>query len=253
MDFGFTPENEKLREEVKQFIKEHSTPELMEELAGETEGGSGGPRVKEVRQKVADKGWLAMSWPKEYGGLNANRMDQFIVEEAFTRAKMGVGLGATFEQAGAIMTAGTEEQKRYFLPRMLTGEVSFAMGYTEPTGGTDLASLKTRAEEDGDFYVINGQKMFTSAAHNCTHIYLMTRTDPDLPKHRGISIFLVPIETPGITYTPLWTLTGGRTNMLYLDNVRVPRTSMLGEKNRGWYVAAAALNLGRGGSTRYLN
>ena len=250
MDFGFSSENEALREEVRQFIRENTSPELLEELKGSVEGQTG-PLVGALRRKVADKGWLAMSWPPEYGGLQADRVDQFIVEEEFVRANIGVGLGATFEQAGAIMTAGTDEQKRFFLPRMLTGEVTFAMGYTEPSGGTDLASLQTRAQEDGDEYVINGQKMYCSAAHYASHVYLMTRTDPDLPKHRGISIFLVPMETPGISFTPLWTLPGGRTNMLYLDNVRVPRDTMLGERNRGWYIAAAALNLGRGGAFRY--
>jgi 3-oxocholest-4-en-26-oyl-CoA dehydrogenase alpha subunit len=149
------------------------------------------------------------------------------------------------------MMAGTEEQKRYFLPRMVRGEVIFALGYTEPSGGTDLASLRTRAEEADDGFVINGQKTFTSAAHYCTHIYLMARTDPTRPKHRGISIFLVPIDTPGITVRPLWTLTGGRTNEVFLEDVRVPKTALLGEKNRGWYIASAALNLGRAGARRY--
>lgn len=253
MDFEFTPENEALRQEVRRFIAENTTPELVAELKAAPNGGEGtpGPHVQRLRQLVFEKGWLAASWPKEYGGLEMDRVDQFIVEEEFVRARVGVGLGATFEQAGAIMAAGTEEQKRYFLPRMLTGEVSMAMGYTEPTGGTDLASLQTRAQADGDEYVINGQKMYCSAAHYASHVYLMTRTDPDLPKHRGISIFLVPMDTPGISYTPLWTLPGGRTNMLYLDNVRVPHTAMLGERNRGWYIASAALNLGRGGATRY--
>lgn len=250
MDYGFSEENDALRSEVRQFIRENTSPELLAELKGGREGHVG-PLVDALRKKVADKGWLAMSWPPEYGGLQATRVEQFIVEEEFVRANVGVGLGATFEQAGAIMAAGTEEQKRYFLPRMLTGEVSFAMGYTEPSGGTDLASLQTRAQEDGDDYVINGQKMYCSAAHYASHCYLMTRTDPELPKHRGISIFLVPMDTPGIAVTPLWTLPGGRTNMLYLDNVRVPRSAMLGERNRGWYIAAAALNLGRGGAFRY--
>jgi alkylation response protein AidB-like acyl-CoA dehydrogenase len=250
MDFGFSTENEGLRADVQQFIRDHTSPELLQELKDNRDGQTG-PLVEQLRRNVAEKGWLAMSWPREYGGLDASRIDQFIVEEEFVRANIGVGLSATFEQAGAIMAAGTEEQKRYFLPRMLTGEVSFAMGYTEPNAGTDLASLETRAEEDGDEYLINGQKMYCSAAHYASHVYLMTRTDPDLPKHRGISIFLVPMDTPGISHTPLWTLPGGRTNMLYLDNVRVPRDAMLGERNRGWYVGAAALNLGRGGAYRY--
>jgi alkylation response protein AidB-like acyl-CoA dehydrogenase len=149
------------------------------------------------------------------------------------------------------MRAGTEEQKKYFLPRLVKGEVTFALGYSEPSGGTDLASLKTRAEADGDEYVINGQKMFTSGAHHSTHLYLMARTDPELPKHKGISIFLIPMDAPGITVRPLWTLAGGRTNEVFLENVRVPKDAMLGEKNEGWYVGASALNLGRAGARRY--
>src|SRR5262249_55092567 len=149
------------------------------------------------------------------------------------------------------MRAGTAEQKQYFLPRLVQGEVIFALGYTEPSGGTDLASLKTRAEEDGDEYVINGQKMFTSGAHYCTHIYLMARTDPHLPKHRGIPFFLGRLDAPAIPFRPWGTLIGGRTNEVFFKNVRVPRTAMLGEKNNGWYIGASALNLGRAGARRY--
>ena len=253
MDFGFGPESDRLREDVREFIRENVTPEVKAEIKASAmvvTGGVLGPLEKELKAKLVAKGWLGMSWPREYGGQDASRIDQMIVEEAFVRDRSGVGLGG-LEQASAIMSAGTEEQKEHYLPRLLSGEISFALGYTEPSGGTDLASLQTRAEADGDEYVINGQKMFTSGAHNSTHIYLMTRTDPDAPKHRGISIFLFPMDTPGMTYTPLWTIAGGRTNMLYLDNVRVPRTAMLGEKDRGWYIASSALNLGRGGASRY--
>ena len=250
MDFGYTPANDVFRQEVRQFITEYVTPELRDELGrGRQEGR--GPLTKELFLKLGQQGWIGMSWPKEYGGQERDPVDQYIFEEEFVRAGIPLDLNNILEQAPAIMRAGTEEQKNYFLPRLVQGEVIFALGYTEPSGGTDLASLKTRAEEDGDAYVINGQKMFTSGAHYCTHIYLMARTDPDLPKHRGISIFLVPIDTPGITVRPLWTLTGGRTNEVFFDNVRVPRTAMLGEKNQGWYIGASALNLGRAGARRY--
>ncbi|HZQ38009.1 MAG TPA: acyl-CoA dehydrogenase family protein, partial [Dehalococcoidia bacterium] len=250
MDFGFTPQNEAFRQEVRQFLEENVTPELRAELAARGEEGTAGPLLREFRRKLGEKGWAGMSWPKEYGGQEKDRIDQFVFEEEMVRAKVGFGLGG-LEQAIAIMTAGSDEQKQYFLPRLVTGEVSFALGYTEPSGGTDLASLQTRAEADGDDFVINGQKMFTSGAHNSTHLYLMARTDPTLPKHRGISIFLVPMDTPGITVTPLWTIVGTRTNMVYLDDVRVHRSALLGELNRGWYIGSAALNLGRGGAGRY--
>ena len=250
MDFGYTPQNEAFRQEVRQFIVDNVTPALRAELAqGRLEGR--GPLTKGLFRKLGSKGWIGMSWPKEYGGQERDLVEQYIFEEEFVRAGIPLDLNNILEQAPAIMRAGTEEQKKYFLPRLVSGEVIFALGYTEPSGGTDLASLRTRAEEDGDEYVINGQKMFTSGAHYCTHVYLMARTDPDLPKHRGISIFLLPIDTPGITVRPLWTLTGGRTNEVFLENVRVPKTALLGEKNQGWYVGASALNLGRAGARRY--
>ena len=187
-------------------------------------------------------------------------MDQYIVEEGFGR--VGIAVGSAGSGAPALLAAGTEEQKRYFLPRLISGDIIFALGFTEPQGGADLAGLQCRAAQDGDDYVINGQKIFTSAAHYATHIYLMCRTDPDLPKHRGISIFLVPMDTSGITVRPLWTIqqdsppgtTYGtkRTNETFFEDVRVPATCMLGEKNMGWYVGAMGLNLDRVGASRYL-
>ena len=215
------------------------------------QGKGMGPITKELILKIGEQGWIGMSWPEEYGGRNADRIDQYIFEEELVRARVPLNIGNFIEQAPAIMAAGTEEQKKHFIPGLVRGEVTFALGYTEPSGGTDLASLKTRAVEYGDEYVINGQKTFTTGAEVSTHLYLMARTDPDLPKHDGISIFLVPMDTPGITVRPLWTLADGRTNEVFLDNVRVPRTAMLGEKNRGWYIGASALNLGRAGAMRY--
>ena len=251
MDFGYSPENERLRQEVRDFIEENVTPEVRAEMRERPERGQAGPLVKELQEKIRATGWMGMSWPPEYGGQGADRVDQYIVEEEFVWAEVPLNVGNYIEQAPAIMTHGTEEQKKYFLPGLASGEITFALGYSEPSGGTDLASLRTRAVEDGDDFVINGQKMFTSGAHHSTHVYLMVRTDPDAPKHAGISIFLVPMDTPGITIRPLWTLTGGRTNEVFLEDVRVPRTALLGELNRGWYIGSAALNLGRSGATRY--
>ena len=250
MDFGYTEANEKFRKEIRDFIGEHVTPELRSELR-EMQGKGMGPFTKELILKIGEQGWIGMSWPEEYGGRNADRIDQYIFEEELVRARVPLNIGNFIEQAPAIMAAGTEEQKKHFIPSLVRGEITFALGYTEPSGGTDLASLKTRAVESGDEYVINGQKTFTSGAEVSTHLYLMARTDPDLPKHDGISIFLVPMDTPGITVRPLWTLAGGRTNEVFLDDVHVPRTAMLGEKNRGWYIGASALNLGRAGAMRY--
>ena len=216
-----------------------------------------------IYKKVAEKKWLAISWPKELGGQEGDRMKQYIVEEEFTRIGLAVG-GGGGSGGPAIMAAGTPEQRAYFLPLIAKGEISFCLGFTEPTGGADLASLQCRAVRDGDDYVINGQKIFTTAAHSATHIYLMARTDPDAPKHKGISIFLIPMDTPGISVRPLWTLqtdpvapprtTYGtaRTNETYFEDVRVPSSALLGKVNEGWYVGAAGLNLDRVGAWRYL-
>ena len=251
MDFAFSQENEAFRTEVRTFLEENVSPEIVQEMKDSAAGHGIGPLTKALIGKIGDRGWIGMSWPEEYGGRDADLIDQYIFEEELARARVPLNLGNFIEQAPAIMHAGTEEQKKYFLPRLVKGEVTFALGYSEPSGGTDLGSLKTRAVEDEDGYLINGQKLFTTRAEQSTHIYLMARTDPDAPKHKGISIFLVPMDTPGITVRPLWTLPGGRTNEVFFEDVRVPEDTLLGEKNGGWYIGASALNLGRAGARRY--
>ena len=261
MDFGYTPEQEALRQEVRQFIAENVTPEVIAELEGEEEG-SRGVLYRELRKKITERGWVGISWPKEYGGQGGRRIDQYIVEEEFARA--GISVGGAGSGAPAILAAGTEEQKQYYIPRLMRGEITFALGFTEPQAGADLAGLQCRAVRDGDEYVINGQKMFTSSAHYATHIYMMARTDPDAPRHRGISIFIFPMDTPGITVRPLWTIQNdppaprgttygtARTNETFFEDVRVPASALLGEENGGWYVGAMGLNLDRVGAGRYL-
>ncbi|HJN87232.1 MAG: acyl-CoA dehydrogenase family protein [Dehalococcoidia bacterium] len=259
MDFGYGPEQEALRQEVRKFIDENVTPEVLAEVQTKAEGGEW-PHFKEMHRKAAERGWVGMCWPKEYGGQDGSRMDQYIVEEEFVR--VGIAMGGVGSGAPAILAAGSEEQKQHFIPGLINGDISFAMGFTEPQGGADLAGLQCRAVKDGDEYVINGQKMFTSAAHFATHIYLMCRTDPDAPRHRGISIFLVPMDTPGISVRPLWTIQNdppappgtncgaSRTNETFFEDVRVPLSALLGDENRGWYVGAMGLNLDRVGASR---
>ena len=261
MDFGYTTEQQDLRQEVRKFIDENVSQALLDEMEAAEEGGRG-PEYRELVKKVADKGWIGISWPKEYGGQSGSRIDQYIVEEEFMRR--GIGIGGAGSGAPAILAAGTEEQKEYFIPGMIRGEIIFALGFTEPQAGADLAGLQCRAVRDGDDFVINGQKMYTSAAHYASHIYMMCRTDPDAPRHRGISIFLIPMDTPGITVRPLWTIQSDppappgttygmpRTNETFFENVRVPASCMLGEENGGWYVGAMGLNLDRVGASRYL-
>jgi alkylation response protein AidB-like acyl-CoA dehydrogenase len=262
MDFAFSPEHEAFKQEVKQFIAENVTPEVQYEIDHGGPERRRGPKVAELYRKLAEKKWLAISWPKELGGQEGDRMKQYIVEEEFTR--IGLTMGGGGSGGPAIVAAGTPEQKEYYLPRLVRGEISFCLGFTEPSGGADLAGLQCRAVRDGDEYVINGQKIFTTGAHTATHIYLMARTDPDAPRHRGISIFLVPMDTPGITVRPLWTLQNdpiapprttygeSRTNETYFEDVRVPASCLLGEENKGWYIGAMGLNLDRVGAWRYL-
>ena len=261
MDFGYTAEQEALRREVQGFIAANVTDAVLGELETAEEGGRG-EHYRELIRKVSERGWIGISWPREYGGQGGSRIEQYIVEEEF--ARVGVAVGGAGSGAPAILAAGTEEQKRYFIPGLISGEIVFALGFTEPQAGADLAGLQCRAVRDGDEYVINGQKMYTSAAHYATHVYLMARTDPDAPRHRGISIFLVPMDTPGITVRPLWTIQSdppaplgttygmARTNETFFEDVRVPASMLLGEENGGWYVGAMGLNLDRVGASRYL-
>ena len=261
MEFAYTTEQEALRQEVQQFIADNVDGPVRDEIAN-TDEMSQGPLVRDLRKKVAEKGWVGISWPKEYGGQDGSRIDQYIVEEEFSR--IGVGVGGAGSGAPAILAAGTEEQKKTLLPGLISGEITLALGFTEPQAGADLASLQCRAVKDGDEYVINGQKMYTSSAHYASHIYLMARTDPDAPKHRGISIFIFPMDTPGITVRPLWTIQNDppapigttygqrRTNETFFEDVRVPATCMLGEENQGWYVGVMGLKLDRVGASRYL-
>ena len=268
MEFAFTPEQEALRREVRAFIAKEMTPAVLAEMEEHNDGhpfprnNCHSPHLIALFKKIAERGWVGMSYPKEYGGQGAERISQYIVEEEFHRAYINVSLGGS--GAAAILAAGTEEQKRCYLPKLISGEFSFAPGFTEPRGGADLASLQCRAVRDGDYYVINGQKMFTSFAHHSSHIYLMARTNRDVPKHKGISIFLIPMDTPGITVRPLWTIQNAprapvgttygacRTNETFFDDVRVHKSTMLGEENKGWNIGSMGLNLDRVGANRYL-
>ena len=270
MDFGWNKEQDTLRQQVRDFIATNVTEEVVSEMEEgyepppgvEKKAGRRGPLADDLWQKIRAEGWLGIAWPQEYGGAGKDRLTQYIVEEEFTRVGIGVGGGGS--GAPAIMAAGTEEMKNYYIPRIISGEITLAQGFTEPSGGADLASLQCRAVEDGDFFVINGQKIFTSGAHNSTHIYLMCRTNPDAPKHRGISILIFPMDTPGITVRPLWTIQNdppapsgttygtNRTNETFYEDVRVPKSALLGEKDMGWYVGAMGLNLDRVGAGRYL-
>ena len=200
-------------------------------------------------KKLGRKNWLAVSWPHEYGGLDWPFWKQFIFNEELAHFDAPVvGRNATRFLGPTVMRYGTEEQKKQHLPGILSGETVWCQGYSEPNAGSDLGSLQTRAVQDGDEFVINGQKIWTSMAHHSQWIFMLARTDPEAPKHRGISYFLVHMHTPGITVKPLIDMSNGHHfNEVYFENVRVPRSGLLGELNRGWYMATTTLSYERSG------
>ncbi len=244
MDFAFTSAEESLRQEIRSFL------DSVPAAAGADDEDS--PNVS-LERALAANGWLTMAWPKEYGGRGATQMEQLIFKEELFEAGGGFDFLGVQLAGPTIMVHGSEEQKRQHLPRIARAEIRWCQGFSEPGAGSDLASLQTRAVRDGDDYVINGQKIWTSNAHHADWILLLTRTDPDAPKHRGISMFVVDMKTPGITIRPLVQITGVHGfNEVYFDDVRVPATNMIGELNRGWYAATTTLDFERSGIERNL-
>jgi len=194
-----------------------------------------------VRQMGAD-GWLGIGWPKEYGGRGMTPIEQFIFFDESMRAGAPIPMLAVNSIAPTIMQFGTDEQKAFYLPKILRGEIDFAIGYTEPEAGTDLAALKTRAVRDGDDFVINGQKVFTSRAGDCEYVWLAVRTDPEAPRHQGISILIVPTDAPGFRCVPMKNMGENNTTQTYYDDVRVPAGSLVGKLNQGWKLITSQLN-----------
>ena len=239
MYLDFTAEQQALRKEIRDYYRELLTPELRSALE---EDETGGPVYREVVGRMGADGWLGIGWPVEYGGQGRTPIEQFIFWDETYRARAPLPMISVNTVGPTLMQFGTEEQKTELLPRILRGELFFGIGYTEPEAGTDLASLQTRAVRDGDEYVINGQKLFTTHAHDADYIWLAARTDPDARKHKGISIILVPTDTPGFSWTPIYTLGGERTNATYYENVRVPVSKRVGPENAGWGLITSQLN-----------
>lgn len=255
MDFRFTLEEEAFRQEVRTFLKSE-LPAGWAQTAGVGALGEGGEErwesLQAFQRKLARKGWLTLGWPRQQGGMGAGIMTQVLYNEemAYHRAPTQIGVGP--DRVGpTIILYGTEEQKAQHLPGIASGETVWCQGFSEPGAGSDLASLQTRAVADGDTFVINGQKIWTSLAHRADWCILLARTDPQAPKHKGISYFLVNMRWPGIRVQPLIDLTGRHTfNEVFFEDVRVPRDCLVGEENRGWYVAAATLDFERSGINR---
>lgn len=242
MDFGYTDEEERFRERLADFLDR----ELTEKIARQNWEDLGvGPEAREFSRKLAAHGFLGMSWPKEYGGQGLPPTYDFILlDELGKRWGAHVPLDVGYTMVGpTILRRASEELKKEFLPQIIDGEIEFCLGYTEPNAGSDLASMQMRAVEEGDYFVINGQKTFNTECHYSEYHWLAARTDfsPDIPKYKGISLFIVDMDSPGITIRPLITMSGEQTNEVYYDDVKVPKGRMIGEKNKGFYYMMEAL------------
>jgi 3-oxocholest-4-en-26-oyl-CoA dehydrogenase alpha subunit len=233
-----TPDEAALRDELRAYFIGLMTDDIRARLGG----AEGGPLYRSVVKQIGRDGWLGIGWPKEYGGQGRSAMDQFLFFDEAMRAGAPVPF-VTLNTVGPTLIAfGTDEQKARFLPGILAGELIFAIGYTEPEAGTDLASLRTRAVQDGEEYVVNGSKIFTSQADGADYVFLAVRTNPDAPKHQGISILLVPTSSPGFKVTPITTVGDLRTTATFYDDVRVPVANRVGEEDAGWRLITTQLN-----------
>ena len=247
MHVALTPAQERLREELREYFAALVTPEVRAGLAAAS-GEFGDARVyKDVVRQLGTDGWLGIGWPEEYGGQDRSMTEQLIFTDVAAVAGVPIPYLTLNTVGPTIMRYGTREQKDYFLPRILAGDLHFAIGYSEPDSGTDLASLRTRAVQeatpDGQGeWVINGQKMWTSLIQYADWIWLACRTDPDLPRHKGLSMILVPTDSPGFSYTPVRTVAGVGTSATYYEDVRVPVGNLVGELNGGWSLMTNQLN-----------
>ncbi len=251
MDFEFSEEQNRFRQEIREFLEEEIKQGTFQPSCDAWIQGF----APEFTRKVAAKGWIGLTWPVEYGGQGKSHIDRLILSEEMLRygAPAACHWFADRQIGGAIINYGTDQQKKEFLPKIIAGEAYVGLGLSEPEAGSDLASLKARATEDGDEYVLDGQKMWTSCALVMNYIYMVARTDPDAPKHRGISEFILPTDLPGITITPTIDITGSTAwAEVFFDGVRIPKSSLIGEKNRGFYQVVNQLDYERSGLERLM-
>jgi alkylation response protein AidB-like acyl-CoA dehydrogenase len=249
MDFRFTPEQDAFRADVRRFLDETLTPDFWRQQR-ERDHAESSP---EFSRAGAERGWLAIAWPPEYGGQGRGYFEQMIYMEemAYAGAPQEHHRRAVQQVGPSIILFGTEEQKREYLPKIAAAEISFAMGLSEPNAGSDLANVETRAVRDGDDYLVTGAKRFTSGAHYSDFLWTVVRTDPAAPKHRGISMLVVPLDAPGVTVRPLLDMQDRHHfNEVFLDEVRVPARNIVGDENRGWYVNATTMDFERSGIAR---
>ena len=249
MDFKFDSVEEEFRSEVKDFIdKELPWNWREEDLDAEDEVDS--IKVMEFKKKLGEQGWLTMAWPTEYGGQSATHMRQVVFNEEMAYRGIPAGDAGVRMVGPILMLYGTDEQKEQFLPKIANAEINWSQGYSEPDSGSDLASLQTKAVEDGDDFVVSGSKIWNSAHAGSDWMFMLVRTDPDAPKHRGISFVLSELETDGVTVERIPMMWEAYRCLVTFDNVRVPKKNLVGELNRGWYVGAALLDFERSGVDR---
>ncbi len=245
MHIELSPEQQALRAELRRYYRElFATGDLRQRLDDEWDA-LGGPVFREVMTRMGRDGWLGIGWPEKYGGQGRSHLDQFIFWDETWRARAPLPLIMVNTVGPMLMKWGTDEQRAHFLPKILRGELLISIGYTEPGAGTDLAALSTRAERQGDEWVINGQKSFTTHGHDADYVWLACRTDPDAPKHKGISIILVPTRAAGYSHTAIETIGGERTYVTFYEDMRVPLTNTVGPVNGGWGLITGQLNLER--------
>ena len=248
MDYELDDDQRAWLSEVRGFLRDNVTPELRAELAEHDLEFAGG-EVTRFRRKIGDKGWFGVNWPRDYGGLGLSAMHLHLLMSEFEYWGVpGPDLTVT-SVAPMIMRHGTDRNRADWLPLIAKGEMICAVGYSEPDAGTDLASLRTNATRDGDHWVINGTKIWNSGAQRATHEWLCVRTDPTSARHRGISVIIVPIDSPGVDIRPLYAWSGYRTNEVHFRDVRVPVTNLIGEVDHGWTYITGALDLERGALT----
>ena len=249
MDFRFTTEEEAFRTEVKTFLKAELKPGWNDNFDSESEMGVAvqGDFAKAFNKKLAERGWLAIAWPKQYGGMEASVMQQVVYNEemAYAGAPIGFNMGVAWV-GPSLMLYGTDEQKNEFIPKITNLEHTWCTLYSEPAAGSDLAAIQTKAVRDGDDFVINGQKIWTTGAHRSNWGWIAARTDFDAPKHKGLSMFLMPMDAPGVTIRPLINMAGDHGfNEVFMEDVRIPAKYLVGQENMGWYMLAVALDFER--------
>ena len=244
MNFEFTTEELEMKKKVVDFIKKESTPAIVKE--SESHGDIyGAPEGRKIVQKMAAKGWLTPTWPKKYGGMEASEVIGYMIREEMGYYGLPFGFIAAHMAGPTILRFASDEMKEKWLPRISSGELEFALGYTEPQAGSDLSALMMEAKDMGDHFLVNGTKLFNTSCHIADYHWLAARTDFDAPRHKGVSMMIVDLKSPGITINPMITMASWQTNEVSYVNVKVPKENLVGAKNKGFYYLMAALDFER--------